>query len=166
MLKVELWIINSLGNFDLKMQIVRTNSSHPDFQALVKELDNYLATTDGEEHDFYDQFNQIDNLEHVLVLYKNEQAVACGAMKPWQLGVEIKRMYCKPTFRRRGYSTAILSHLENWSLELGMEFCVLETGQRQEEAVAFYQALGYHKIPNYGQYEGIENSMCFKKALI
>lgn len=148
------------------MQIVRTNSSHPDFISLVEELDEYLSITDGEEHAFYNQFNQIEELDHVLVLYKNEQAVACGAMKTYQLGMEIKRMYCKPTFRRRGYSTAILSHLENWSIELGAEFCVLETGLRQEEALGFYQALGYHKVPNYGQYVGVENSICFKKSLV
>ncbi len=148
------------------MQIVRTNSKHPDFQALVKELDSYLAITDGEEHDFYNQFNKIEKLDHVLVLYRNEQAAACGGMKKWKRGMEIKRMYCKETFRRRGYSTAILSHLENWSMELGAEYCLLETGKRQKEAIAFYQALGYHKIPNYGPYNGVENSLCFKKAMV
>jgi hypothetical protein len=42
---------------------------------------------------------------------------------------------------------------------------VLETGKRQPDAVALYKKCGYKQIPNYGQYIGMENSVCFEKWL-
>ena len=44
--------------------------------------------------------------------------------------------------------------------------CILETGKRQAEAIRLYKKSGYDIIPNYGQYAGIENSVCFKKDLV
>jgi GNAT superfamily N-acetyltransferase len=55
--------------------------------------------------------------------------------------------------------------LEKWVKELSYSKCILETGKRQPEAIALYQKNGYHIIPNYGQYIGMENSVCFKKEL-
>ena len=40
----------------------RTNSDDPDFQNLVRELDKELAVRDGDEHDYYAQFNKIDSI--------------------------------------------------------------------------------------------------------
>ena len=34
----------------------RTTATDPDFIALVRRLDAYLAVTDGDEHAFYDQY--------------------------------------------------------------------------------------------------------------
>ena len=47
--------------------IKRVNSKNPDFIALVAQLDNYLTEVDGDEHDFYHQFNSIDKLQHVII---------------------------------------------------------------------------------------------------
>jgi putative acetyltransferase len=55
--------------------------------------------------------------------------------------------------------------LEAWAAELSYEKCVLETGKKQVEAIGLYQKNGYQKIPNYGQYIGVENSLCFEKKL-
>ncbi len=58
-----------------------------------------------------------------------------------------------------------LAELEKWAAELGYNKCVLETGKKQPEAIALYKRSGYKIIPNYGQYIGIENSVCFEKAI-
>ncbi len=58
-----------------------------------------------------------------------------------------------------------MSELEVWATELSYEKCVLETGKRQQEAIALYTKNGYKRIPNYGQYTGVENSLCFEKIL-
>jgi len=55
--------------------------------------------------------------------------------------------------------------LESWASELNFKYCVLETGKRQPEAIALYKKNGYQIIPNYGQYHGIENSICFQKTV-
>lgn len=146
--------------------LTRTDSSNPDFVALVKLLDVYLAEKDGREHDFYNQFNTIDMLKNVVVGYENGVPVACGAIKEFDAEVmEVKRMFTLPEVRGKGLASRVLAELEDWAAELGYKRCVLETGKRQVEAVALYAKKGYSLIPNYAQYIGIENSICFKKEL-
>ena len=74
-------------------------------------------------------------------------------------------MFVLPEFRNKGLASMVLSALENWAKELGYQTCVLETGKKQPEAIALYEKAGYRQIPNYGQYAGIENSVCFEKKL-
>ncbi|RKR13395.1 acetyltransferase (GNAT) family protein [Maribacter vaceletii] len=148
------------------MKLVRTTSKNKDFIGLVKKLDAYLAITDGDEHAFYNQFNSIQSLKYVLVIYLNDVPVGCGAIKPIEeSSMEIKRMYVSPKAREKGFATKILKELESWTKELNYTSCILETGIRQTEAVALYKKCNYTIIPNYGQYIGVKNSLCFKKEV-
>ncbi|QNJ98604.1 GNAT family N-acetyltransferase [Constantimarinum furrinae] len=146
--------------------ISRTNPKDPHFKELVKALDADLAIRDGDDHEFYNQFNSLDSLSHVVVWYMNKQAVACGALKSFdENSVEVKRMYTKPEFRGKGLGSEILKALEIWAKEMGLTRCVLETGWKQPEAIQLYKKNGYTRIENYGQYKGVENSLCFEKLL-
>lgn len=147
-------------------KIIRTDSKNQDFIDLVKLLDADLAKRDGEDHAFYAQFNSIAVLKHCIVIYENNQPVSCGAIKEFDSRrMEVKRMYTIPEQRGKGLATKSLIALENWSSELGYAYCLLETGKRQPEAIALYKKNDYKEIPNYGQYIGIENSVCFEKRL-
>ncbi len=148
------------------IRIIKTDASQPDFKKLVEFLDADLAERDGEEHSFYDQFNKLHLIKYALVAYEKDIPVACGAIKEFEPNVmEVKRMYVTPEKRGKGIATKVLSALENWARDLGYQKCVLETGKRQPEAIALYTKNGYQIIPNYGQYAGIENSVCFEKFL-
>jgi GNAT superfamily N-acetyltransferase len=148
------------------IKLLRTNSDNPDFVTLVGFLDAYLAVQDGEEHSFYDQFNKIAKIKYVVVAYANEKPMGCGAIKEFAPDVmEVKRMYVSPEGRNKGIATSVLAELEKWAAELSYTRCILETGKRQPEAIALYEKNGYRRIPNYGQYIGIENSVCFEKKL-
>ena len=148
------------------LRLLRTDFQNRDFQKLVSQLDSYLKITDGDEHGFYNQFNAIDKLESVIVAYSNNTAAGCGAFKKYDAKtVEIKRMFTMERFRRKGLAVKILNALESWAAELKYENIVLETGIRQIEAVNFYKKNDYEIIPNYGQYLGMENSLCFEKQL-
>jgi len=147
--------------------LVRLNYANEDFTLLVKQLDEYLVTVDGEDHEFYDQYNKIDMLKHIVLYYKNNIAIACGAVKPYNdLTMEIKRMYTIKKERQKGIASKILNELEKWGIELKYETCILETGLRQQEAINFYKKCGYNLIPNFGQYINVENSRCFEKKLM
>jgi GNAT superfamily N-acetyltransferase len=149
------------------LKIIRTNSDNEDFILLVKELDAELAERDGAEHSFYAQFNKIDKIKHVVVVYHNDKPVGCGTIKEFDLTtVEGKRMYTVPEFRGKGIGSKILTELEDWARELGYTQIVLETGKRQPEAIKLYMKNGYQIISNYGQYAGVENSVCFQKQLL
>jgi GNAT superfamily N-acetyltransferase len=146
--------------------VIRTDSDNADFISLVRLLDADLAERDGADHSFYAQFNKIDKIKHAVVLYEDDIATGCGAIKEFIPGVmEVKRMYSLPSARGRGIATQVLSELEKWAKEMGNAKCVLETGKRQPEAIALYTKNGYSITPNYGQYVGVENSVCFEKLL-
>lgn len=148
------------------ISLLRTDSENPDFIALVKFLDADLAIRDGEDHAFYSQFNKIDKIRHVIVAFEDSKAIGCGAIKEYASGImEIKRMYTTPEGRGKGIASRILAALEEWACEMTCEKCILETGQKQPEAIALYLKNGYERIPNYGQYAGVENSLCFEKKL-
>lgn len=148
------------------MTIKRTDSSNKDFQNLVQLLDADLAIRNGEDHAFYDQFNKIDAIKNCIVIYVDEIPAACGAFKKFdEETVEIKRMYTNPDFRKRGLATAIVKELEFWAKELNYTKAVLESSLEQNEALSVYEKSGYTRIPNYGQYIGIDKSVCYKKVL-
>ncbi len=148
----------------MKTEIIRTNSENIDFINLIVELDAYLKITDEDEHDFYNQYNNIDVIKYVVVVYINNVAVGCGAIKKLNdTSMEIKRMYVSTTQRGIGIAQKLIAELEIWTKELGFKKCVLETGKRQKAAVKFYKKCNYKVIENYGQYIGMENSICFEK---
>jgi putative acetyltransferase len=148
------------------LEIIKTTSENPDFVALVALLDADLRVRDGEDHAFYAQFNAIARLQHVVVAYESGIPVGCGAFKPFDAqAVEIKRMYVLPENRGKGIAQQVLKTLEAWAAELQYQSCVLETGKMQPEAIALYHRCGYSVIPNYGQYVGIDNSVCFSKSI-
>lgn len=144
----------------------RTISQNFHFRELVTQLDADLAIRNGEENAFFSQFNKIDNLQHCLVAYLDDNPAGCGALKEFsEDAMEIKRMYTNPIFRRNGLAKSILTELEAWAKELNYKKVVLETSKMQPEAVGLYHKCGYTAIPNYGQYEGVESSLCFEKVL-
>jgi putative acetyltransferase len=148
------------------IKIQRTNSEDNDFRKLVKLLDAELAIIDGDEHSFYSQFNKIDKIKYAVVAYEDENPVGCGAMKEYDVeSVEVKRMFVTREFRKRGIAAGVLAEIEAWARELSYRRCILETGLRQAEAIGLYKKCGYVYIPNYGQYTGVENSVCFEKKI-
>jgi len=149
------------------LKFERTDSENKDLLELVKALDADLAIRDGEDRVFYNQFNKLDLIKNVIIAYQKETPAGCGAIKEYSADtMEVKRMYTPPQFRSRGIASLVLAELEKCALELGYTKCILETGKRQPEAIALYKKNGYTIIPNYGQYIGIENSVCFLKDLI
>lgn len=144
----------------------RTISQNIHFRELVTKLDADLAIRNGDENSFFSQFNKIDTIQHCIVAYLDDNPAGCGALKAFSDdAMEIKRMYTNPIYRRNGLAKSILTELESWAKELNYKKVVLETSKMQPEAVALYYKCGYTEIPNYGQYEGIESSLCFEKIL-
>ena len=146
--------------------ILRTSSDNKNFQTLIVLLDNDLYLRDGEDHSFYSQFNKTVDIKNIVLCFENNEPIGCGAFKNFDLDkIEIKRMFVRPEFRGDGIGYAILKELETWALELNYKSAVLETGKKQPEAIRLYQKAGYNIIPNFGQYENVENSICMIKQI-
>ena len=148
------------------VKLIRTDSSNEDFDALVKLLDAELFDNYGEVEKQYQQFNKFASIINVVLAYSDGVVVGCGAIKVYDPScMELKRMFVSRKFRGLGIGILVLNELQNWSKELGCKRCILETGIKQIEAINMYKKMGYIRIPNYDQYDGLELSVCFSKEL-
>jgi len=148
------------------MKLIKTNGNNKDFSNLTRSLDKDLNHRYGVQDKKYDEHNQVESIETVLVGYIKNQAVACGCFKNINnQTVEIKRIYVNTPNRGKGFSHLLLSELEKWANELGYSKVILEMGKKQPEALGLYTKCHYKVIDNYGPYKNLDNSICMEKIL-
>jgi putative acetyltransferase len=146
--------------------MVRTNSQNIDFKMLVALLDADLYRRNGEAQLQYRPYNNVDRINHVVVVYFEKSPVGCGSFKFFDSEtVEIKRMFVVPERRGMRLAARVLRELERWAAEEGCRKAVLETGLKQTEAIGLYIAVGYSRTENYGPYVEMKESICFQKDL-
>ena len=94
------------------------------------------------------------------------RAVACGGVCRFdEARADLKRMYVLPESRGTGLGRQLLELLEAEARRLGYTGIVLETGNRQPEALGLYTSAGFEPIPCYGPYAAQATSRCFEKKL-
>ncbi|MDY4692608.1 MAG: GNAT family N-acetyltransferase [Blautia sp.] len=114
----------------------------------------------------YEKYNQLDKINKAIVVYENDVLVGAGSIRYYdEKDVELKRIYVSPAFRGQGIGTKLVSLLIEWAKELGYQRVVLETGEKLAESVALYKKLGFERIPNYGPYENMPESLCMAKNI-
>ena len=64
----------------------RTTSEDPDFIYLTRLFDEFLIDIDGDEKDFFAQYNQI-YIKNVIIYYESGIALGCGAFKEFEKNV-------------------------------------------------------------------------------
>jgi len=147
----------------MSFQIDQIDPFHPHFDSLVRKLNGYLKSVDGDDHEFYNQFNSSDDLDFAFVGYLERLPVTCAGLKSYGSDrYELKRMFTLPEKRRNGYSKMMLNHLVDFAKSNDKVALVLETGKRQAEAIALYESYGFTRVVNFGPYAGVENSCCFE----
>jgi GNAT superfamily N-acetyltransferase len=112
---------------------------------------------------------QVDSGEGAFVIaYLGDVAVGCGAVRRLDpQTAELKRMYVDPSVRGRGIGRALVEALEQEARLLGVTDIVLETGTRLARAIRLYEAMGFARIPLFGEYLSSPNtSLCFGKSLV
>ncbi len=94
------------------------------------------------------------------------RAVGCGGICRFdEAHAELKRMVVAPDARGLGLGRKLLDALEKEARRLGYTAVVLETGDRQVEALGLYTSSGYERIPCYPPYDTRSLSLCFEKQL-
>ena len=92
--------------------------------------------------------------------------IGCAGLRPFGPDVvELKRMFVRTDYRRRGLAKVLLAAVENRALELGYQRLILETGAKQPEAVALYESQGYQPHEKFGHYKDSELSRMFVRDL-
>lgn len=150
----------------MPIKFIRTTSEDADFRKMVYALDEDLNLRNGDIQRQYDQYNKIDRIKHAMVIYFDDKPVGCGCFKKFDDEmVEMKRMFVLPEMRGKQLAARMLQELEKWAIEESNTVAVLETGRRQIEAQRLYSIAGYFRTENYGQYIGMEDSICYRKVL-
>ncbi|MBI3689106.1 MAG: GNAT family N-acetyltransferase [Actinobacteria bacterium] len=97
--------------------------------------------------------------------------VVCGGWRVHEQAVggaptvEIKRMYVAAVARRRGLARRVLAELEHTAARAGNRYAVLNTGDRQPEAIALYESAGYHAVSGFGTYRDSPSTRFYGKPL-
>lgn len=80
--------------------------------------------------------------------------------------VEMKRVFVDERFRGRGLARALVAAFEDAARGSGAGRVRLETGTKQPEAMALYEALGYERLArNFGQWADEPLTVCYAKTL-
>jgi GNAT superfamily N-acetyltransferase len=107
-----------------------------------------------------------DIAHFVVALDPDGTPLGCGGLRRLDAtSGEVKRMYVVPAARGTGVSAAVLAALEAHARSVGWTRLRLETGNAQQDAVAFYTKHGYRAIPRFGHYADESTSLCFERAL-
>jgi len=102
----------------------------------------------------------------VLVLDADGTPLAHAALKLLRGDWEVKRVIVVDGQRGRGIGRALMDRLEQLARAGGAPRLILQTGDRQPDAVALYERVGYTPIPVYEPYvETIPGSLCFEKVI-
>lgn len=153
----------------LSTKIIYTGGENKDFIQLCYLLDEYLNEIAGGEkqRSQYVQYNTLEDIHDVVVLYSDEEAVGCGSFKFYKEGIaEVKRVYLKESYRGRGLGKTLMLEVEKHAKEKGYKKLILETGKPLIGAMRLYERLGYKVISNYGQYKDMKESICMEKEIL
>jgi len=101
-----------------------------------------------------------------LLAWRGDHAVGCGALRERDaFTAELRRIFVTRQARRDGVARAVLADLERRAKDLGYHRLVLETGARQQEALALYGSGGWRRIAAWGPYVSDPLSVCLGKSL-
>jgi putative acetyltransferase len=146
----------------------------PDVQALLGELDAYLAGL------YAPQDNHILDVRALLApevtflaARRDGQCVGCGAVRrmPGETETaghpyaEVKRMYVQPDARGQQVAARLLERLELLARAQGLDRTLLETGRDQHAAVRLYERFGYRRRGPFAGYPDNGLSLFYEKRL-
>lgn len=147
--------------------ILAERPDRPDASALIGELEGELARQYAvESRHGYAVDTLIARGVEFVVARVDGQPAGCGGIEIVGRDYgELKRMFVRPAFRRRGVSRAILNHLIQIGRDRGMPVVRLETGIHQHAAIALYESAGFYRIPPFGPYFDDPVSRCYELRL-
>lgn len=96
---------------------------------------------------------------HLFAAYRDDIAVATGAIKTYADYAEVKSMFTDPAQRGKGTAQALLSHLIQATKSMGLPALKLETGVGLDAAHALYHKNGFIECGPFGEYQAADASI-------
>jgi putative acetyltransferase len=78
---------------------------------------------------------------------------------------ELKRFYVRPEHRGSGVADALMAALVAYAQQHAVRVLRLETGDKQQAAIAFYRRHGFVEVPRFPPYTDSETSVCMQRDL-
>ncbi|WP_320054562.1 GNAT family N-acetyltransferase [uncultured Acetobacteroides sp.] len=152
----------------MNLRNTRTNSNDPTFRMLEAELEAELSQRDDSIQQRCDRYDTPQSyIDTVIVAYDGDTPVGFGCFKPFDDSTaEIKRMYVRKDYRRKGVASIILMELELWAGQHDFIKLILQTSTKQPEAMQLYAKFGYKQIASYGMYANIASSVGMQKLIL
>ena len=97
--------------------------------------------------------------------FDGDELVGHAALRPFDDALEVKRVYVRSDYRGQGISKRLMLELEIIARERGVTSLILQTGNRQSEAIALYEKIGYVPIDRFGAYAPVPFFLCYGKEL-
>jgi GNAT superfamily N-acetyltransferase len=94
-----------------------------------------------------------------------ERLLGCAGWRRHGDDAELKRMYTAKAARGRGLARRLLATIEESARVAGCRRVILETGDRQPEAIALYESAGYARIDDFGYYKDEPGVLSYAKPL-
>jgi GNAT superfamily N-acetyltransferase len=139
----------------------------PVAQHLIERVQQeYVVRYGGRDAAVVDPAEFSPPLGRFLVAEVDGVPAGCGGWRAHGNGVaELKRMYVEPAFRRQGIAALVLGELERSATEAGHRHLLLNSGDRQPEALALYARAGYTPVAGYGVYADSPGAVFLGKEL-
>lgn len=136
-------------------------------RSLVAELNATLLELTPPEHCHHLTVEQMAGVDTTVFIARDgSQAVACGALKRHADGIgEVKRMYTRPSHRRKKIGADIVGLIEMLARKEGLKRLVLETGDRHQAAWTVYERAGFSRCGPVLDYADVKWSVFYEKAL-
>lgn len=153
------------------MTIERVAAATEEIRQLLAELDQALSGPYLPEQRHALSVDQLfeDNVRFFAARLDGVP-VGCGGVAFYEGFAEVKRMFTRPTARRKGVAAALLQRLEAEARAEGHSVLRLETGMYQDKAIGFYERAGFERCAAFGDYldlspQGIETSVFYEKPI-
>jgi GNAT superfamily N-acetyltransferase len=156
------------------IEIRRIDFGTPEGTALLDEMDAEMGALYSDLREMRDP--EMSRLVDVALVVHPEEMTAVGAfdgdelvghaaVRPFEDALEVKRVYVRADHRGQGISKQLMLELETIARERGVTSLILQTGNRQVEAIALYEAIGYVPIERFGAYAPVPFFVCLRKTL-
>lgn len=146
------------------METVLTNERDERFIELTKELDNEYFQIHGDVVLKYQEYNDLKDPHIVLLALIYGKPIACASYRLFDKdSIEIKRVYVKKRYRKKGIAYKLVKQLEKLAIEENFRYSYIETGSENEAAINLYKKLDYEIIDNFGYFQGDDLCICMKK---
>lgn len=130
--------------------------------ALTSELalGGYLAT-----ETFGYSVEQLESSQvHLVGARAGGRLVGVGGVEMQDSGTgELKRFFVLPGYRGTGVGGAMITALIEYATNHGIAVLRLETGDKQQSAIAFYRRHGFVAVPCFAPYLQSATSLCMER---